>query len=49
MRHALIVLPSKSDFHGPGFGAAVWKKTALSRNAMVQVMLKRYITTADAR
>src|SRR4026209_1556142 len=38
MRHALIVLPSKSDCHGPGVGAAVWMKTALSRNAMVQVM-----------
>src|SRR6185436_6059962 len=45
MRHALIVLPSKSDFHGPGFGAAGWRKTALSRNGMVQVMFKMYITT----
>ena len=35
MRHAFMLLPSKSDFHGPACGAAAWIRTALSRNAIV--------------
>src|SRR3954466_13535516 len=38
MRHAFMLLPSKSDFHGPAFAAAGWIKAALSSNAMVRVM-----------
>jgi hypothetical protein len=33
-----MLLPSKSDFHGPGFAAAGWMKTVVSRRAIVQVM-----------
>src|SRR6187401_1996331 len=38
MRHAFMLLPSKSDFHGPAFAAAGWIKTAVSRTAIVRVM-----------
>src|SRR3954469_17492098 len=38
IRHALIVLPSKSDFHGPAFGAAGCNRRAEIRKAIVRVM-----------
>src|SRR4051812_39338460 len=38
MRHAFMLLPSKSDFHGPGFAAAGCIMTALSSNAIVRGM-----------
>src|SRR5215510_2851503 len=37
MRHALMLLPSKSDVHGPAFGAG-WNKTIPSSTAIVRVM-----------
>src|SRR3954471_7407235 len=41
MRQAFMLLPSKSDFHGPAFAAAAgWSKRALSRNASVGIMGK---------
>src|SRR3954452_25565552 len=38
MRHAFMLLPSKSDFHGPAFGAAGWINKAVSRRAIVGIM-----------
>src|SRR3954471_10146157 len=38
MRHAFMLLPSKSDFHAPAFGAAGWTNKAVSRKAIVGIM-----------
>src|SRR6476620_3557243 len=42
MRHAFMLLPSKSDFHGPAFAAAGWRNRALRSNAIVGIMGKIY-------
>jgi hypothetical protein len=38
MRHAFMLLPSKSDVHGPAFGAVGWSRTVPRRRASVRVM-----------
>src|SRR3954462_6852586 len=45
MRHALMLLPSKRDFHGPAFGAAGCNTRAKSSTAIVWVIAGRYIMT----
>src|SRR5215212_4674137 len=53
MRHAFMLLPSKSDFQGPAFAGAGWIKAALSSNAIVRVMRvgisRRQTAVVDAR
>src|SRR5689334_17253805 len=42
MRHAFMLLPSKSDFHGPAFPAAGWRNRAVRSNTIVGFMGKIY-------